>query len=119
MWNEMSWDRMPGTGTEVPTIGEFLAGNPVPGADTTAPTSRSHDMSVHRRDPSAFSLSLGLLLSKPLTRELCSRIEESQWLLRENLRVYARQLQATEHFIEIQGLTLSSVASHGVDWGEP
>ena len=38
----MSWDRMPGTGTEVPTIGEFLAGNPVPGADTTAPTSRSH-----------------------------------------------------------------------------
>ena len=62
---------------------------------------------------------LGLLLSKPLTRELCSRIEESQWLLRETLRVYPRQLQATEHFIEIQGLTLSSVASHGVDWGEP
>ena len=30
MWYEMSWDRMPGTGTEVPTIGEFLAGNPVP-----------------------------------------------------------------------------------------
>ena len=24
------WDRMPGTGTEVPTIGEFLAVNPVP-----------------------------------------------------------------------------------------
>ena len=39
MWNEMSWDRMPGTGTEVPTIGEFLAGNPVP---HLVP----HDMSV-------------------------------------------------------------------------
>ena len=35
----MSWDRMPGTGTEVPTIGEFLAGNPVP---HLVP----HDMSV-------------------------------------------------------------------------
>ena len=41
MWNEMSWDRMPGTGTEVPTIGEFLAGNPVP---HLVP----HDMSVRR-----------------------------------------------------------------------
>ena len=45
MWNEMSWDRMPGTGTEVPTIGEFLAGNPVP---HLVP----HDMSVTLGVPS-------------------------------------------------------------------
>ena len=41
----MSWDRMPGTGTEVPTIGEFLAGNPVP---HLVP----HDMSVTLGVPS-------------------------------------------------------------------
>lgn len=43
----MSWDRMPGTGTEVPTIGEFLAGNPVP---HLVP----HDMSVTLGVPSGY-----------------------------------------------------------------
>ena len=51
MWNEMSWDRMPGTGTEVPTIGEFLAGNPVP---HLVP----HDMSVTLGVPSGGSRAL-------------------------------------------------------------